>query len=68
MKITGQEFCDVLTRRIKDQRLYCLDTDIVRLLRELTAEEIQQVASFGEVVSWHNERLNEPLQNMQQLP
>jgi len=58
MEITGQKLIDVLCIRLEDTGTLCHDTIILRLLKELTAEQLWQIVSFGDIQKWHNERVN----------
>jgi hypothetical protein len=61
-KVTGQDFIDAITARLTDKNIRCYDTAIVQQLRELTGGEVMQIASFGDVTKWHNERINKDSQ------
>jgi hypothetical protein len=55
MKVSGNELIDILCAELKrgDQLTY--DANIVGLLSTMTAQELSQAITFGNVVSWHNQ-------------
>ena len=57
MKIDGQQFVNAICERLREESLLCTDTNIVIKLAVLSSGELNQLVSFGDVTSWHNERV-----------
>ncbi len=54
--MTGRDIVDRLVDRLIERHDPCFDHNIVYLLKSLTAEEVLQLWSLGDIVQWHNER------------
>jgi hypothetical protein len=62
MDITGQDLIDVLCRELKERNILLYDSNIRILLSELTAGELREIITFGDVIKWRNIRVqNEKL-------
>lgn len=65
MKISGQDFIDIIVNRLTDLDIRCYDSAIVRQLSNLTSEELSAIITFGGLHSWNNERIaKKPLPNV----
>ena len=56
MKMTGEDIINRIVARLDFEDVRCYDSAIVNKLRSLTAEEIQQLFSLGNVIKWHNDK------------
>lgn len=58
MKMTGADIIDKIATRLDEQDIRCYDTNIIACLRNLTAAELAQLVNLGDVIQWHNDRIN----------
>jgi hypothetical protein len=58
MKITGKDIIDAVARRLAEEDIRCYDSAIVQRLSELGPYETAQLTALGDVLAWHNERIN----------
>lgn len=64
MKVDGNKFIECLCQRRKDTGKQCSDSDLMRLLSQLTAYEIRMIVDFGDVDSWISERNNKQIKQL----
>jgi len=57
MNITGKQLIKIICDRLIDEDILCHDGDIVNKLRTMTNTELNQAILLGDVVLWHNERI-----------
>ena len=57
MKITGDLIVDKIVERLAEENIRAFDSEIVKKFRSLNWQEINQLAAFGEIAEWHNERV-----------
>jgi len=59
IEISGEKFINIICERMKEigkgDRLY--DSNILQAIKELTVYELREIISFGDVHTWHNERI-----------
>ena len=59
MNSDGQNLINIIVKRLEDEgsghKLY--DSVILNKLREMNNAELNQAISFGDVQSWHNQRI-----------
>jgi hypothetical protein len=57
MKISGNKLIDILCDELKRGNQLPHDNNIVELLSTMTAQELSQAVTFGNVVRWHNDTI-----------
>ncbi len=57
MKIAGDLIIDRIVQRLAEENIRAYDSEIVKKIRLLNWQEINQLAAFGDVAEWHNERI-----------
>ncbi len=57
-KVIGKDFIEVIAKRLDRENVRCYDSAIVNKIRELTAAQLLEIVTFGNVVKWHNESIN----------
>lgn len=58
MQITGEQIVKAIATRLNEEGIPPKDSEIVRRLNELTSGEVMQIANFGDLTRWHNDRIN----------
>ncbi len=57
MSVNGRNIVDAIVKRLNEENIRCYDNAIVAKLNSLTAAEMSQLSTFGDVVEWHNDRI-----------
>ena len=57
----GKGFIEVICQRLRDQDILLYDHNIRKLIETLNNGELNQIVSLGDVVSWHNERIQKQI-------
>ena len=58
MKVTGKDIIDRIAQRLRYEDVLCYDSAIVNKLRSLTSKEVAQLFALGDVIQWHNDKIN----------
>lgn len=58
MSITGEELIARIAQRLDEEDIRCYDSAIVTRIKYLTSSELNQLVSLGDVIQWHNDRVN----------
>ena len=59
MNADGKKLIDGLCERLRDERKLCTDRQIMRLLRSLDRDEVNQLVTFGTVDKWKRDKIAE---------
>lgn len=58
MEVTGKMFIDAIVKRLADKNVRCYDSAIVQRLSSLSAPQLMQLVSVGDIQQWHNDRID----------
>ena len=58
MNTDGKKLINKLCERLEDKGKLCTDSQIIMLLRSLDRHEVNELATFGKVIKWENEKIN----------
>ena len=54
----GEGFIEVICQRLREENILLYDSNIMQKIRTLTNGELNQIVSLGDVINWHNDRIN----------
>ncbi len=66
--MTGKELSEKLCERLDDLNVLPYDHNLYKLLKSLTKAELSQLVNLGDVVEWHNDRIDEKYKYLENEP
>jgi len=67
MKITGGNLISAICKRLDDKNVLQYDSNIINVIKTLSSGELHQLVDFGDVQSWHNDRINKEMSDVRVL-
>lgn len=59
MNHDGEYLIGRIVKRLKEEDIRAHDSNIISKLRSMDKRELWQLLAFGDVVEWHNDRVNQ---------
>ena len=61
MNVSGKDIIASICNRLEAEKILTHDGNIIQKLRSLSSYELHQLIDFGDVPSWHNDRINKAM-------